>query len=214
MKTQINEIKRMQQLAGILTENESQAEEKAKDQIEKTVDSPESKATLAKMASELSDEEKQKILNFVSSVNESESVTEDIDLDKIIDKLTPMAENTLEEEENLGTPKNILKQFIFGAPVLAMGLGIAKGMALGGGAAALAAVGPTFFGTAAAGAILIGLYKAIKAMGSNKAKPSKSSGSSGINVLENLNEYTIQLLIDGKVVIETSADGKIGRAHV
>jgi len=202
----IQEAKRFQKLAGILTENESQAEEKVKDQIEKTIDSPESQATLAKMASELSDEEKQKILNFVSSVNESESITEDIDLDKIIDKLTPMAENTLEEEENLGTPKNILKQFIFGAPVLAMGLGIAKGMALGGGAAALAAVGPTFFGTAAAGAILIGLYKAIKAMKSNKAKSTKPSGSSGFNVLENSGKYKIQLLIDNKAVMEISAN--------
>ena len=183
----IQEAKRFQRLAGIITENESPAEEKVKDQIEKTIDSPQTQSILVKIANELSDEEKQKILNFVSSINESESITEDVELDKVIDKLLPMTEeNTLEEEENnLNAPKNLLKQFIFGAPVLAMGLGIAKGMSLGGGAAALAAVGPAFFGAAAAGAILIGLYKVIKAMKSNKEKSTKSSGSSGFNVLEN-----------------------------
>ena len=181
----IQEAKRFQRLAGIVTENESPAaEEKVKDQIEKTIDSPQTQSILVKIANELSDEEKQKILNFVSSINESESITEDVELDKVIDKLLPMTEeNTLEEEENnLNAPKNLLKQFIFGAPVLAMGLGIAKGMALGGGTAALAAVGPAFFGAAAAGAILIGLYKIIKAMKSNKEKSTKSS-SSGFNVL-------------------------------
>jgi hypothetical protein len=204
----INEAKRFQKLAGIIIENESPAaEEKVKDQIEKTIDSPQTQSILAKMASELSDEEKQKILNFVSSINESESVTEDVDLDKVINKLLPMTEeDTLEEGENdLSTPKNILKQFIFGAPVLAMGLGIAKGMSLGGGAAALAAVGPVFFGAAAAGAILIGLYKVIKAMKSNKEKSTKS-GSSGFNVLENSGKYKIQLLIDNKAVMEISAN--------
>ena len=201
----IQEAKRFQKLAGIINENESPAaEEKVKDQIEKTIDSPQTQSILAKMASELSDEEKQKILNFVSSINESESVTEDVDLDKVIDKLLPMTEeDTLEEGENdLSTPKNILKQFIFGAPVLAMGLGIAKGMSLGGGAAALTAVGPVFFGAAAAGAILIGLYKVIKAMKSKKEK----SGSSGFNVLENSGKYKIQLLIDNKAVMEISAN--------
>jgi hypothetical protein len=205
----IQEAKRFQQLAGIITENNSPAEEKAKDQIEKTIDSPQSQAIISKMASELSDEEKQKILNFVSSVNESiDSITEKVDLDKVIDKLIPMTEeNTLEEEENnLNTPKNILKQFIFGAPVLAMGLGIAKGMALGGGTAALAAVGPQYFGAAAAGAILIALYKAIKAM-TGKEKSTKSPAkSSGINVLQENAEYKIQLLIDGKAVMEITAD--------
>jgi hypothetical protein len=208
MANLINEAKRFQRLAGIIIENEQPSEEKVKDQIEKTIDSPQTQSILSKMASELSDEEKQKILNFVSNINESESVTEDVDLDKVIDKLLPMTEeNTLEEGENdLSTPKNILKQFIFGAPVLAMGLGIAKGMSLGGGAAALAVVGPAFFGAAAAGAILIGLYKVIKAMKSNKEKPIKPSGSSGFNVLENSGKYKIQLLIDNKAVMEISAN--------
>lgn len=179
----ISEIKRMQFLAGLITEAEQNApasEEKTIDQIEKNINSPQAQATLQKMADKLSDEDKQRIMKFISSVNESETGTEVPDLEDVAKKLMALTENNgPQDPQNRSTAVNILGQIGLGAPVVAMGAGLIKGILVGGAAAGLAAATP-FFTAAAAGAVLIGLAKIIF---SKKQKPQK--WNDGANVISN-----------------------------
>lgn len=209
----INEIKRMQFLAGLITEAEQNtpaSEEKAIDQIEKNINSSQAQATLQKMADKLSDEDKQRIMKFISSVNESEAGTEVPDLEDVAKKLMALTENNgPQDPQNRSTAVNILGQIGLGAPVVAMGAGLIKGILVGGAAAGLAAATP-FFAAAAAGAVLIGLAKIIFR---KKSAPSNNVG--GVNVISNpivrkkINEnskYTIHLQIDGKTVMSRESD--------
>jgi len=179
-KTAINEVKRMQLLAGLITESQlneednAATEEKVQDTVEKAINSSQSQATLQKMASQLSDEDKQRIMKFMSSVNESADGGGEPDLEDVTKKLMSLAENRSDG-------KHLLGQVIYGAPVAAMGAGLIQGMLVGGGAVGLAAATPLFV-AAAAGAVLIGLYKIIKHASSNKEKPT-SGGVSGVNII-------------------------------
>jgi len=179
-KKAINEVKRMQLLAGLITESQlneednTATEEKVQDTVEKAINSSQSQATLQKMASQLSDEDKQRIMKFMSSVNESADGGGEPDLEDVTKKLMSLAENRSDG-------KHLLGQVIYGAPVAAMGAGLIQGMLVGGGAVGLAAATPLFV-AAAAGAVLIGLYKIIKHASSNKEKPT-SGGVSGVNII-------------------------------
>jgi len=179
-KKAINEVKRMQLLAGLITESQlneednTATEEKVQDTVEKAINSSQSQATLQKMASQLSDEDKQRIMKFMSSVNESADGGGEPDLEDVTKKLMSLAENRSDG-------KHLLGQVIYGAPVAAMGAGLIQGMLAGGGAVGLAAATPLFV-AAAAGAVLIGLYKIIKHASSNKEKPT-SGGVSGVNII-------------------------------
>jgi len=179
-KTAINEVKRMQLLAGLITESwlneedNAATEEKVQDTVEKAINSSQSQATLQKMADQLSDEDKQRIMKFMSSVNESADGGGEPDLEDVTKKLMSLAENRSDG-------KHLLGQVIYGAPVAAMGAGLIQGMLAGGGAVGLAAATP-LFAAAAAGAVLIGLYKIIKHASSNKEKPT-SGGVSGVNII-------------------------------
>jgi hypothetical protein len=174
----INEAKRFQKLAGLIKESEDNAatEEKVQDTVEKAINSPQAQATLQKMASQLSDEDKQRIMKFMSSVNESASGGGEPDLEDVTKKLMSLAENRSDS-------KHLLGQVVYGAPVTAMGIGLIKGILAGGAAVGLAAATP-FFAAAAAGAVLIGLYKIIKNTSSNKEKPT-SNKVSGVNIIGN-----------------------------
>ena len=172
----INEAKRMQFLAGLINESQlneednAATEEKIEDQVEKAISSPQAQSTLQKMASQLSDEDKQRIMKFMSSVNESVDGGGEPDLGDVTKKLLSLAENNgPQDPQNRSDGKHLLGQVIYGAPVAAMGAGLIKGILVGGGAIGLAAATP-LFAAAAAGAVLIGLYKIIKAASSKKQK--------------------------------------------
>jgi 3-oxoacyl-ACP reductase-like protein len=186
----INEAKRMQFLAGLINESQlneednAATEEKVQDTVEKAIDSPQAQATLQKMASQLSDEDKQRIMKFMSSVNESAAGGGEPDLEDVTKKLMSLAEiSGPQDPQNRSTAKNLLGQVVYGAPVAAMGAGLIKGILAGGAAVGLAAATP-LFAAAAAGAVLIGLYKIIKSASSNKPKPT-SGGVSGVNRISN-----------------------------
>jgi len=173
----INEAKRMQFLAGIINESQLNeedniaAKEKIENQVEKAIDSPQSQATLQKMADQLSDEDKQRIMKFMSSVNESVAGAGEPDLEDVTKKLLSLAENNgPQDPQNRSTAQHLLGQVIYGAPVAALGAGLIKGILVGGGAIALGAAAP-FFVAAAAGAVLIGLYKIIKKANSKPKSP-------------------------------------------
>jgi hypothetical protein len=186
MKKQINEIKRMQLLAGIINEsqiNEEATEEKIQDTVEKAINSPQAQATLQKMADQLSDEDKQRIIKFMSSVNESVDGAGEPDLEDVAKKLMSLAENNgPQNPQNRSDAGHLLGQVVYGAPVTAMGAGLIKGMLVGGGAIGLAAATP-FFAAAAAGAVLIGLFKLI----TREKKTNKSSSNyvKGTNIIDN-----------------------------
>jgi len=165
-------------------EDNTATEEKVQDTVEKAINSSQSQATLQKMASQLSDEDKQRIIKFMSSVNESIAEGGEPDLEDVTKKLMSLAENNgPQDPQNRSDGKHLLGQVVYGAPVAAMGAGLIKGILVGGAAVGLAAATP-FFAAAAAGAVLIGLYKIIKSASSNKPKPT-SSGVSGVNVISN-----------------------------
>jgi hypothetical protein len=165
----INEVKRMQLLAGLITESQlneednAAEEEKVQDSVEKAINSSQSQATLQKMADQLSDEDKQRIMKFMSSVNESADEGGEPDLEDVTKKLMSLAENRSDG-------KHLLGQVVYGAPVAAMGVGLIKGILAGGAAVGLAAATP-LFAAAAAGAVLIGLYKIIKKATSKPKSP-------------------------------------------
>ena len=179
MKQPINEIKRMQQLAGIISESQlneednAATEEKVQDSVEKAINSSQAQATLQKMANELSDEDKQRIMKFMSSINESTAEAGEPDLEDVTKKLLSLAENN--GSQNRSNAEHLLGQVIYGAPVTAMGIGLIKGILAGGAAAGLVAGAP-LFAAAAAGAVLIGLYKIIKKANS---KPKSYGGFKG-----------------------------------
>ena len=190
MKTRLNEVKRMQFLAGLINEsqlnkeNNAATEEKVQDAVEKAIDSSQSQATLQKMADQLSDEDKQRIMKFMSSVNESISEAGEPDLEDVTKKLMSLAENNgPQNPQNRSDGKHLLGQVIYGGPVALMGAGLIKGILAGGAAVGLVAATPLFV-AAAAGAVLIGLYKIIKSASSNKPKPT-SRGVSGVNIIGN-----------------------------
>jgi len=218
--TQLNEIKRMQLLAGIITEAETinpAVEKKIEDNVEKAINSSQAQATLQKMADQLSDEDKQRIIKFMSSVNESVAGVGEPDLEDVAKKLLSLAENNgPQDPQNRSTAQHLLGQVIYGAPVAAMGAGLIKGILAGGSIVGLTAAMP-FFAAAAAGAVLIGLYKIIKASSSKKQK-SSSNNVGGVNVINNpivkksVNEnasYTVHLKIDGKTVMSRTSDNNL-----
>jgi hypothetical protein len=177
----IQEAKRMQFLAGLINESQmneedkAATEEKVQDTVEKAIDSPKAQATLQQMAAKLSDEDKQRIMKFMSSVNESEAGGGEPDLEDVTKKLMSLAEGN-------GGAGGILGQIIYGAPVASMGVGLIKGILAGGGAVGLTAAMP-FFAAAAAGAVLIGLYKLITR--EKKVNKPSSNYVGGSNVITN-----------------------------
>jgi hypothetical protein len=186
----INEAKRMQFLAGLINESQlneednATTEEKVQDAVEKAIDSPQSQATLQKMADQLSDEDKQRIMKFMSSVNESISEAGEPDLEDVTKKLMSLAENNgPQDPQNRSDGKHLLGQVVYGGPVALMGAGLIKGILAGGAAVGLAAATP-LFAAAAAGAVLIGLYKLIKNSSSKKSTPS-DGGVRGTNIISN-----------------------------
>jgi len=173
----ISEVKRMQFLAGLINEsqlneeNNTATEEKVQDSVEKAINSPQAQATLQKMANELSDEDKQRIMKFMSSVNESVTEGEEPNLEDVTKKLLSLAENDgPQNPQNRSNGKHLLGQIIYGGPVALMGAGLIKGILAGGAAVGLAAATP-LFAAAAAGAVLIGLYKLIKKAKSKSKSP-------------------------------------------
>jgi hypothetical protein len=191
----INEAKRMQFLAGLINESQlneednAATEEKVQDAVEKAIDSPQSQATLQKMADQLSDEDKQRIMKFMSSVNESISEAGEPDLEDVTKKLMSLAENNgPQASQNRSDGKHLLGQVIYGGPVVLMGAGLIKGMLAGGAAAGLVAATPLFV-AAAAGAVLIGLYKIIKNAKSKSKSPygdfKGDPNELGVNVFRN-----------------------------
>lgn len=220
-----NEIKRMQLLAGIINESQSNEEDKVaeekkvQDQVEKAINSSQSQATLQKMANQLSDEDKQRIMKFMSSVNESETGGKEPDLKNVVAKLMALEENNGPQDlPNKSIAANMLGQVVLGAPVAAMGAGLIKGILAGGAAAGLVAATP-LFAAAAAGAVLIGLYKLIKY--SSKKEVPKYTG--GTNIIKNpilkksMNEnasYTVHLKIDGKTVMSRTSDSNLDKQEM
>ena len=173
----INEAKRMQFLAGLINESQlneednAATEEKVQDAVEKAIDSPQSQSTLQKMADQLSDEDKQRIMKFMSSVNESVTEVGEPDLKDVTKKLMSLAENNgPQNPQNRSDGKHLLGQVIYGGPVALMGVGLIKGILAGGAAVGLVAATPLFV-AAAAGAVLIGLYKIIKNAKSKSKSP-------------------------------------------
>ena len=173
----INEAKRMQFLAGLINESQlneednAATEEKVQDAVEKAIDSPQSQSTLQKMADQLSDEDKQRIMKFMYSVNESVTEVGEPDLKDVTKKLMSLAENNgPQNPQNRSDGKHLLGQVIYGGPVALMGVGLIKGILAGGAAVGLVAATPLFV-AAAAGAVLIGLYKIIKNAKSKSKSP-------------------------------------------
>ena len=185
--TLINEAKRFQKLAGIITEsqyNEAADNEKVKQdylhKLDTAINSPKSIELAKDIVSKLSDEDKKKILDFTSGMNES--ILEESDLEAITNKiLSKVGEDNKLDEAEMSNLKYILGQLALGAPVVTAALGLQKGMALGGGPEALTQAAPYFI-AALAGAILILLGKVIKITSSKKELP-KSDKVSGVNIM-------------------------------
>ena len=159
MKKQIlsEEFSRMQKLAGILTEETTTPNiEKLKDKAEDIADSPEFKNIIANLASKLTDEQKKKILNFTSGVNEDLG---DFTLDGIIDKVNSLNEGP-----------DPLAYLGLGTATVAPAIGMIKGMLLGGGPAALAAVATPVGIAVVSGLLIYGLAKYLNKRFDDKSK--------------------------------------------
>ena len=116
MKKQIlsEEFLRMQKLAGLITEseeNEIASQKKLLDTLQKKIQDPRMIKKAEKIVNNLSDKEKQDILNFVYKTNES--LIKEINLEDLTNKLlsSPGAENTLQKlSTDLTESNSILKE--------------------------------------------------------------------------------------------------------
>jgi hypothetical protein len=201
MKNYIKEARLLQLKAGIITEdqyNEAEDSEKAKQQIlsklDAIINSPKAIETATSVVKKLSDEDKQKILDFTSGI--SESAIKEVDLETITDKVLSKIgkRDEIYEGGELTTTEFILGQIIRGAPVVSLALGLQKAIELGGGPEALAKVGPTYFAAAIAGGTLILLGKIIKSIYFRKKyKTPKSNKVSGYNDFSKFGETDSEL---------------------